>query len=135
MNNERIETNPQVMTGKPVIKGTRITVELVLRKFSEGATEDDLLAAYPHLSRDDIRAALRYAADILPNGHQDASNSGPTGNRRQEFERLKAARFPPEGKQERIAAARRAFENFRWDLPLSPEVIRWIAEDVDIEDL
>lgn len=46
----RIEINPQVMLGKPVIRGTRIPVELVLRKLSEGATEADLLHAYPRLT-------------------------------------------------------------------------------------
>ena len=58
---ERIEVNPKVMMGKPVIKGTRIPVELILRKLSEGATEQDLLDAYPHLSHEDILAALAYA--------------------------------------------------------------------------
>jgi uncharacterized protein (DUF433 family) len=62
---DRIEINPQVMLGKPVISGTRITVELVLRKLSEGATESDLLDDYPHLTVDDIRAAIRYAADVV----------------------------------------------------------------------
>ena len=61
----RIEVNPRVMLGKPVIRGTRITVELLLRKLSEGAAEDDLLDAYPHLSREDIRAAEAYAADVI----------------------------------------------------------------------
>ena len=54
----RIEVNPNVMLGKPVIRGTRIPVELVLRKLSEGATEADLLDAYPRLTPEDIRAAL-----------------------------------------------------------------------------
>ena len=62
---ERIEVNPKVMMGKPVIKGTRIPVELILRKLSEGATEQDLLDAYPHLSHEDILAALAYAAEAL----------------------------------------------------------------------
>jgi len=62
---EHIEIDPKIMLGKPVIRGTRVTVELVLRKLSEGASDQDLLAAYPHLSRDDIRAALAYAADSL----------------------------------------------------------------------
>ena len=53
------------MVGKPVIRGTRIPVELVLRKLSEGATEDALLDGYPRLTRDDIHAALAYAADSL----------------------------------------------------------------------
>ena len=61
----RIEINPAVMLGKPVIRGTRIPVELILRKLSEGATEADLLDAYPRLTREDIYAALAYAADVL----------------------------------------------------------------------
>ena len=62
---ERIEINPEVMLGKPVIRGTRITVELILRKLSEGATEADLLEGYPRLTRQDIQAALAYAASLL----------------------------------------------------------------------
>jgi len=62
---KRIEINPAVMLGKPVIKGTRITVELILTELSDGATEEDLLEAYPHLTRLDIRAALAYAASSL----------------------------------------------------------------------
>ena len=62
---ERIEINPQVMLGKPVIRGTRIMVELILRKLSEGATETDLLEAYPKLTRQDIRAALAYATSTV----------------------------------------------------------------------
>jgi uncharacterized protein (DUF433 family) len=62
---ERIEINPEVMLGKPVIRGTRITVELILRKLSEGATESDLLVGYPRLTRQDIQAALAYAASSL----------------------------------------------------------------------
>lgn len=62
---DRIEVNPQVMLGKPVIRGTRIPVELILRKLSEGATEADLLDAYPRLAREDIQAAMKYAADVL----------------------------------------------------------------------
>ncbi len=62
---DRIEVNPKVMMGKPVIRGTRLTVELILRKLSEGAREKDLLEAYPKLTREDIQAAIRYAADTL----------------------------------------------------------------------
>jgi uncharacterized protein (DUF433 family) len=61
----RIEINPKVMLGKPVIQGTRITVELILRKLGEGATPADLTQAYPHLTVDDIRAAIIYAADTV----------------------------------------------------------------------
>lgn len=62
---EGIEINPKVMLGKPVIRGTRIPVELILRKLGEGATEQDLLDAYPNLKPDDIRAAMTYAAVAL----------------------------------------------------------------------
>ena len=60
-----IEINPKVMLGKPVVRGTRITVEFILRKLGEGASYKDLLQAYPHLTEDDIRAAIAYAADAL----------------------------------------------------------------------
>jgi uncharacterized protein (DUF433 family) len=60
---DRIEINPRVMLGKPVIRGTRIPVELIVRKLSEGASEADLVDAYPWLTREDIHAAMRYAAD------------------------------------------------------------------------
>jgi uncharacterized protein (DUF433 family) len=66
---ERIEVNPRVMLGKPVIRGTRIPVELLLRKLSEGASEADLVSAYPRLTREDLQTALRYAADSL--SHQE----------------------------------------------------------------
>jgi uncharacterized protein (DUF433 family) len=58
---DRIEINPKVMLGRPVIRGTRITVELILR----GATEADLLDAYPRLTGEDIQAAIGYAADTV----------------------------------------------------------------------
>ena len=63
----RIEIDPDVMLGKPVIRGTRIPVELILRKLSDGASDADLLDAYPRLTREDIQAAMRYAADALAN--------------------------------------------------------------------
>ncbi len=53
---DRIEINPSIMLGKPVIRGTRIPVERLIRKLSEGATEADLLDAYPRLTAADIRA-------------------------------------------------------------------------------
>ena len=59
---DRIEINPKVLGGKPVIRGTRIPVELLLRKLAEGATNEVLLDAYPNLKLDDIKAALAYAA-------------------------------------------------------------------------
>ena len=57
-----IEINPKVMLGKPVIRGTRIPVELILRKLGEGATEQELLDAYPNLEAEDIRSAIAHAA-------------------------------------------------------------------------
>jgi len=54
---DRIEVNPAIMLGKPVIRGTRIPVELILRKIGEGAREEDLLDAYPNLTEADLRAA------------------------------------------------------------------------------
>ena len=57
---DRIEINPKVMLGKPVIRGTRVPVELILRKLSEGAAEADLLDAYPRLTREDIQAAIEF---------------------------------------------------------------------------
>jgi uncharacterized protein (DUF433 family) len=61
----RIEINRNIMLGKAVIRGTRIPVELLLRKMSEEATEADLLEAYPRLTREDLHAAIRFAADTL----------------------------------------------------------------------
>ena len=61
----RIEVNPRVMQGKPVIRDTRIPVELLLRKLAEGSTFEELLDAYPRLTADDIRACLGYAADAI----------------------------------------------------------------------
>lgn len=60
---DRIEMNPKVMMGKPVIRGTRITTELILRKLSEGASVASLLDAYSRLTREDIQAAIRYAVN------------------------------------------------------------------------
>ena len=62
---DRIEVDPKIMLGKPVIRGTRIPVELILRKLSEGASEADLLDAYPRLTTEDIHAALAYAAEAV----------------------------------------------------------------------
>lgn len=60
-----IESNPTIMMGKPVIKGTRITVELIIEKLAAGETEDDILLAHPNLTRDSIKAALSFAAKAL----------------------------------------------------------------------
>ena len=65
MTSDCIEMDPEAMLAKPVIRGTRIPVELILRKLAEGATETDLLDCYPRLNEADIKAALAYAADTL----------------------------------------------------------------------
>ena len=62
---DRVELNAIVMQGKPVIRGTRIPVELLPLNLAEGAKSEDLLDAYPRLAADDIRAALAYAADTI----------------------------------------------------------------------
>jgi len=65
MAHDRIEINPQIMGGKPVIRATRIPVETVLRKLGAGMTVDAILADHPRLTRDDILAAQAFAADYL----------------------------------------------------------------------
>lgn len=67
MKHERIEVNPKVMVGKPVIKGTRLTVELILRKLGAGLSEQQILQDHPRLAHEDIRAALAFAADYMNN--------------------------------------------------------------------
>lgn len=62
---KRIELNPDIIMGKPVIKGTRITVELILRKLSEGMSIVEVLEAYPQLEHEDIYATLSYSADVV----------------------------------------------------------------------
>ena len=69
MKHDRIECRPDIMLGKPVIKGTRIPVDLLLRKVAELAADKELLEAYPRLTVEDIRAALMYAADAIQ--HED----------------------------------------------------------------
>mgnify|MGYP001423202599 CR=1 FL=1 len=61
---DRISIDPQVCFGKPCIKGTRLWVSLVLDFLANGESEDDILAAYPQLTREDIRAALAYGAEV-----------------------------------------------------------------------
>lgn len=67
MTHDRIALDPHVMFGKPVIRGTRITVELILRKLAAGMTDEEIIAHHPHLTVDDIRAAAAFAADHLAN--------------------------------------------------------------------
>jgi uncharacterized protein (DUF433 family) len=65
MAHERIEINPEIMAGKPVIRGTRIPVETVLRKLGAGMTTEAILADHPRLTHADILAAQSFAADYL----------------------------------------------------------------------
>ncbi len=69
---ERIIIDAKRMLGKPVIRGTRVPVELLLRKLGEGATVEDLLDAYPQLTRQDVQAALTYAAESI--SHEKTSD-------------------------------------------------------------
>jgi uncharacterized protein (DUF433 family) len=62
---ERIEIHPEVMLGKPVVRGTRITVEILLEKLAAGASMEEILADYPELERDDVLAALAYARQAV----------------------------------------------------------------------
>jgi uncharacterized protein (DUF433 family) len=64
---KRIVVDPKIMLGKPVIKGTRLPVEIIVEKVAYGATSDDLRKDYPFLKGDDIRAALLYAAKRIAN--------------------------------------------------------------------
>jgi uncharacterized protein (DUF433 family) len=63
MRHDRIEMNPKIMTGKPIIRGTRIPVELVLRKLGAGMLPEAILADHPRLTLEDIRAAQAFAAE------------------------------------------------------------------------
>ena len=62
---QRIDINPQVMLGKPVIRGTRITVEILLEQIAAGSSTDEVVAEYPQLSREDVLAAVAYASKAL----------------------------------------------------------------------
>ena len=62
---ERIVTDPDILVGKPAIKGTRISVELILGWLAQGWTVEVLLDHYPHLAREDVLAALAFAADMM----------------------------------------------------------------------
>jgi uncharacterized protein (DUF433 family) len=59
---KRITANPKILGGKPIIKGTRISVEFILELLASGATESEILQDYPHLKSEDIKACLEYAA-------------------------------------------------------------------------
>jgi len=65
MNNDLIQSDPLILMGKPVVAGTRITVELILEKLSEGETIERILEAHPRLTREGVLAALNFAAQAL----------------------------------------------------------------------
>ena len=62
---KRIEVNPKVMVGKPVIRGTRITVDAILGRIAEGWTFDEILEDFPHITKEDIKAAVMYAERLV----------------------------------------------------------------------
>ena len=64
-NSELIVSDPQIMMGKPVVRDTRITVELILEKLAAGESEEQILGAHSRLTREAIRAALAFAAEAL----------------------------------------------------------------------
>ncbi len=61
----RIIIDPKIMVGKPIIKGTRIPVDAVIRRIAEGMTIKEILEVYPNLTKDDVKAALQYTADVI----------------------------------------------------------------------
>jgi len=65
MTHDRIERDPAVMMGKPVIRGTRIPVDLILREAATGCSIADIIDGYPRLTSEDVKAALAYAADFI----------------------------------------------------------------------
>lgn len=62
---DHIEVNPAVLVGKPIIKGTRISVELILDRLADGWTMEDVLASYPHINREDVLAVLSFASELF----------------------------------------------------------------------
>lgn len=68
---ERISIDPNVCHGKPCLKGTRIWVSLIVDNLASGSSEEEILTAYPSLTRDDIRAALAYAAEMTRERYVD----------------------------------------------------------------
>ena len=72
---KHIEINPDVMLGKPVIKGTRVTLESILKKMADGATVADIVSIYPNLNNKDVYAALNYASLLIANEEIIFSNA------------------------------------------------------------
>ena len=61
----RIVTNPEILGGKPCVRGTRISVEFILELIAGGASAEDVVQAYPHLTVEDVASAVQFAADFL----------------------------------------------------------------------
>lgn len=68
MEKPKIISDPKILLGKPVIAGTRISVELILDRIASGMTEKEILADYPHITSEQIQVAVTYAKEILPKG-------------------------------------------------------------------
>lgn len=62
---DRVSSDPQILGGKPTVRGTRIAVELIFERLADGWTRDDLSASYPGVSDDDLRAAFAFAAELI----------------------------------------------------------------------
>ncbi len=62
---DHIHSDPEILGGKPVVKGTRISVELILEYFEDGASITDVLAAFDHITEEDVRASIAFARDLL----------------------------------------------------------------------
>ena len=76
---DRITADPRILSGKPVVRGTRIAVDLVLEELAQNPAIDELLAAHPDLTRDDVQACLAYARAIVTG--EDVSPKPPKGAR------------------------------------------------------
>ena len=62
---KRIEINPKILGGKPILRGTRISVEFILELLSSGMSSEEIIKEYPHLSKEDILAAIHYATNVV----------------------------------------------------------------------
>ena len=74
---DRITSDPEILGGKPIIRGTRISVELILEWIASGASRDDILKAHPHLTHADVEQALGYAAASVRNEILTTSEVAP----------------------------------------------------------
>lgn len=78
---EHITVDPDILVGKPIVKGTRISVELLLDRFADGWSYEDVLEAYPHLTREQVQAAVAFAAGLrrtrFPSGLARATGCHP----------------------------------------------------------